>query len=54
MERKKLWPELLAPDVYERLCNCTSVKEDILPLTQACWSGKLKDRKGFKVEDALV
>lgn len=52
---KKNWTDLLDRDVYSRLANCTSTKEDILPLTQAYWNGKLKNSgKDYAVEDALV
>jgi len=52
---KKNWTDLLDRNVYSRLANCTSTKEDILPLTQAYWNGKLKNSgKDYAVEDALI
>ena len=49
------WTDTLSEDVYVRLCNCRSRKEDILPLAQAKWS-YIKSRFGDKYgkEDALV
>lgn len=52
---KKNWTDLLDSDVYNRLANCTSTKDDIQPLTQAYWNGKLKNSgKDYAVEDALI
>ena len=51
------WTDYLSSDVYTRLGNCTSTKEDIKPLVSAKWlyyqkTGKAE--KGFTKEDALV
>ena len=55
MECQKNWTEFLSSDVYSRLANCCSLKQDILPLAQARWSW-LKHIKatGYVKEDALV
>lgn len=47
------WTDFLDGEVYERLCNCCSLKSDILPLAQAKWT-TLKNKSGFEKEDALV
>ena len=49
---KKNWTDLLDRDVYSRLANCTSTKEDILPLTQAYWNAF--GGKNYAVGDALI
>ena len=49
----KKWTDLLASDVYARLCNCCSRKSDILPLARAKWT-QLKTKPGYEEEDALV
>lgn len=49
----KKWTDLLNEEVYIRLANCTSVKRDILPLTQAKWTF-LKDNGKYDKEDILV
>ena len=55
MNDKKRWTELLSSDVSNRLANCCTVKNDILPLAQARWSW-LKENKSddYVKEDALV
>ena len=58
MERKappipRRWTDTLPEDVYARLCNCSSLKSDILPLARARWN-YIKGRKGWDKEDALV
>lgn len=52
MNQKK-WTDLLDQDVYNRLANCRSKKEDVLPLAQAKWA-TLKQKEGFGKEDALI
>jgi len=51
------WTRHLRSEVYERLCNCQTTKEDIQELVNAKWlsykeSGK--NREGLTKEDALV
>lgn len=56
MDERNKWTSRLKSEVYERLCNCRSRKDDILPLTQARWSW-IKEQekyKSFSKEDALV
>ena len=55
MEDQKKWTDFLSSEVYSRLANCCSLKQDILPLAQARWSW-LKHIKatGYVKEDALV
>ena len=53
----KKWVEYLESGVYNRLCNCTTIKEDLSALVNARYrsykdNGKLE--KGFTKEDALV
>lgn len=52
MNQKK-WTDLLDQDVYNRLANCRSKKEDVLPLAQAKWA-ILKQKEGSEKEDALI
>lgn len=49
----KKWTEYLDGGVYERLCNCTTVRSDVPMLAQAKWN-VLKQKEGFTPEDALV
>lgn len=49
--------DYLKTDVYERLCNCCSRKEDLPYLVNARWrimQDKGKDKEGFTKEDALI
>ncbi|NLE05248.1 MAG: hypothetical protein GX638_10690 [Crenarchaeota archaeon] len=53
----KNWTDNLTGDVYNRLGNCRTVKNDLESLVNAKWlsykeSGKDKD--GFTKEDALI
>jgi hypothetical protein len=53
----KKWTEHLTADVYSRLGNCRTIKNDLEQLVNAKWlsykeSGKDKD--GFTKEDALI
>ena len=53
----KGWLKYLSNDVYMRLCNCCTRKEDLQQLVNAKWrfyqeSGK--DKQGFTKEDALI
>lgn len=50
---KTRWTELLSEEVYTRLANCKTRKEDILPLAQAKWAA-IKAKTGFDKEDALI
>jgi len=53
----KKWTEYLSNDVYNRLCNCTTIKSDVQPLVDARWLSykeQEKDKSGFTKEDALV
>lgn len=52
MDQKK-WTDLLNQDVYNRLANCKSKKDDVLSLAQAKWA-ILKHNAGFDKEDALI
>lgn len=47
------WTDRLPSDVYRRLANCRSYKEDIVPLAQAKWASK-KAVPGYTKEDALI
>lgn len=53
MINKKHWTDSLNEEVYNRLCNCSTIKSDILPLAQSKWNF-LKNKEGFAKEDALV
>lgn len=48
------WIEYLSGDVRERLKNCCSTKEDILPLAQAKWRILKLAGRGWQREDALI
>lgn len=51
------WTAKLENDVYKRLCNCHSLKNDIEALVNAKWGYMKetgKDREGFTREDALT
>ena len=51
------WTEYLSSDVYNRLCNCCSRKDDLVYLVGAKWTSMKKegkDKQGFTKEDALV
>ena len=51
------WTETLNTDVYNRLCDCHSIKDDLPILVNAKWLSykeKGKDKEGFTKEDALV
>lgn len=53
----KKWHEHLTDDVYNRLCNCKTIKNDLEQLVNAKWLNyqeKGKDKEGFTKEDALV
>ena len=53
----KHWTDSLSSDVYNRLCNCSSVRSDIEPLVNAKWAAMVaegKKEQGFTKEDALV
>ncbi len=47
------WTDNLPDEVYNRLCNCRSLKSDISILTQARWN-HIKTKEGYCKEDALV
>lgn len=47
MDREELWKGLDSA-VYNRLCDCVSLKEDILPLTKC-----VKKNKGYDAEQSL-
>lgn len=54
---KKVWTQHLRADVYERLCNCRSMKSDLADLVNAKWLSYMeagKDLAGFTKEDALI
>lgn len=51
------WTDHLPADVYTRLCNCRSRREDIETLVNTRWwymKETGKDKEGFTKEDALV
>lgn len=51
------WQDYLSSDVYNRLANCTTTKDDLRELVNAKWASykeQGKDKKGFTKEDALV
>lgn len=50
---KTKWTDLLDNDVYYRLEDCKSKKEDIVPLAQAKWA-TLRQKQGYSKEDALI
>lgn len=53
----KKWTEYLSADVYRRLCECRTRREDLRPLVDAKWYAMKqagKDKDGFTKEDALV
>lgn len=53
--KENKWTDSLNKDIYERLCDCFSTKDDILPLAQARWSW-IKQREQYELyskEDAL-
>lgn len=55
MAEAKRWTDLLSGDVYSRLANCYTVKEDVLPLAQARWAWLKKiNAAGYTEEDALI
>lgn len=47
------WTDSLNESVWQRLANCTSIKKDIEPLTQARWNF-IKNKEGYTKEDALI
>lgn len=57
MNGKKTWTDNLPQDVYSRLCNCRSRREDIRTLVDVKWAAMVaagKRDEGFTKEDALV
>ena len=53
----KKWYEYLPGDVYMRLCNCRSRRDDLQTLVNCKWYAMKeagKDKAGFTKEDALV
>lgn len=54
---KKNWKDNLSNEVYDRLCNCRTIKADLPELVNAKWL-RYKDlgkaEQGFTKEDALV
>lgn len=51
------WTDRLSGEVYHRLCECRSRKEDLRFLVNAKWETMKeqgKDKEGFTKEDALV
>lgn len=51
------WTDRLSSEVYTRLCECRSTKEDLPVLVNAKWAffkDEGKDKKGFTKEDALL
>lgn len=51
------WTYKLPGAVYERLCNCRNVREDIPVMIDAKWDHMVErglDSKGYTKEDALV
>ena len=53
----KKWTEYLPWDVYHRLCECRTLREDVPLLVNAKWYAMKeagKDKDGFTKEDALV
>lgn len=51
------WTDGLPADVYHRLCECRSRREDIETLVNVKWAAMVaagKREEGFKKEDALV
>jgi len=54
---QKRWTEYLPNDVYTRLCNCTTIRQDLPFLVSAKWRAYQESGKataGFTKEDALV
>lgn len=53
----KKWTEHLNSGVYQRLCNCQTIKSDLPSLVSAKWlfyKETGKDTQGFTKEDALI
>lgn len=53
----KKWTEYLPRDVYHRLCECRTRREDVETLVNVKWYAMTldgKDKEGFTKEDALV
>ncbi len=48
--KPNLWSELTG-EVYNRLCDCRSKKDDIVPLARSVFHNNIK---GFTAEDSLV
>ena len=51
------WTSYLPSDIENRLCNCKTLKKDIMYLINAKWLSMKdagKDKQGFTKEDALV
>lgn len=50
----KIWQSYLSEDVYDRLCDCTSMKKDIIPLASAYYNYSPDvSRKGMSKQDCL-
>ena len=57
MNTKSTWTDKLSGDVYHRLCECRTRKEDLPMLVNVRWAwlkGQGKDKQGYTKEDALV
>lgn len=53
----KKWTENLPADIYTRLCNCKTRKEDLQTLVNAKWRAykeEGKEKRRFTKEDALI
>lgn len=48
------WTDNLPSDVYSRLCNCRSLKSDLVPLTQAKWNSLKAKSADYTRADALT
>lgn len=57
MDIKKHWTDNLPADVYRRLCECRSRREDLKTLVNVKWAAMVaegKKERGFTKEDALI
>lgn len=53
----KKWTDELNNEVYERLCDCRTIKADLPALVNAKWNAykaQGKQERGFTKEDALI
>ena len=52
MENKKHWTDGLETDIYNRLCDCRTIRSDIPALFKAMW--KNNENKDLTKSDVLI